>query len=209
MERKPGFFDYDGPFMRICQEFASFILTNILFILCCVPVITIGPALVALTHVSLQHWRKGLQHSVPRIFWQAFCQNLKQGSILTLLLIIVGGTSIMDLLWLSDAADSSCAVLWGVLFSASMLLSMVLVYLLPLLSMGCHSLWEGACDAFQRCILNWWRSLTVAITIVAATALSLAVPIVFLTLLPLILLIGFSMPAYLFCILLDRTLPEE
>ena len=96
MERKPGFFDYDGPFMRICQEFASFILTNILFILCCVPVITIGPALVALTHVSLQHWRKGLQHSVPRIFWQAFCQNLKQGSILTLLLIIVGGTSIMD-----------------------------------------------------------------------------------------------------------------
>ena len=208
MERRPGFFDYDGAFMRFCQELAALVLTNFLFLLSCIPVITIGPALLALTSVSLRHWREGRQKGTVKVYWEALRRHLKQGLVLSLLLIAVGGALALDLLWLSPAEGAVGAVLLGMMMAVSVLLGMLLVYLLPLLGLGGCSLWEGACEAFRLAFLNWRRALTVVAAIGSVTALCVVVPVVFLTILPFLLLIGFSVPAFGICVFLDETLPE-
>ena len=187
--------------MRFCQELAALVLTNFLFLLSCIPVITIGPALLALTSVSLRHWREGRQKGTVKVYWEALRRHLKQGLVLSLLLIAVGGALALDLLWLSPAEGAVGAVLLGMMMAVSVLLGMLLVYLLPLLGLG-------GCEAFQLAFLNWRRALTVVAAIGSVTALCVVVPVVFLTILPFLLLIGFSVPAFGICVFLDETLPE-
>ena len=209
MERRPGFFDYGGAFMRFCQELAALVLTNILFLWACSPIVTVGPALLALTNVSLRRWREGRQRGTIRTFWEAFRCNLKQGIGLSIFLLVVGGALGLDLLWLSSAESRAGAILLGVMIAVSILLGMLLVYLLPVMCAGSLSLWEGACEAFRLAFLNWWRALTIMVAIVSVAALCVTVPVVFLTILPFLLLIGFSVPAFGFCVFLDETLPED
>lgn len=209
MERRPGFFDYDGAFMRFCQELAALVLTNILFLLSCIPIITIGPALIALTSVSMQHWREGHQKGIVLTYWKAFRRNVKQGLVLSVLLLVVGGALILDILWVLDAGEAVDFIVLGAVVAISVLLGMILVYLLPLLGIGGYSLWAGACEAFRLSFFNWWRALTIVLGIGAVAALCLKIPVVFLTILPFLLLIGFSVPAFGICVFLDQTLPDE
>lgn len=194
--------------MRFCQELASLVLTNLLFLLSCIPIITVGPALIALVSVSMQHWREGCQKGLVLTYWEAFRKNMKQGFALSVLLFVVGGTLILDILWVYDAGEAVDFIVLGAVVAVSVLLGMILVYLLPLLSIGDYSLWSAACEAFRLSFLNWWRALTIVLGVGVVAALCLKIPVVFLTILPFLLLIGFSVPAFVFCIFLDQTLPD-
>lgn len=48
----------DGPVVDYVNTLISYIVLNLLFLLCCIPVITIGPAVAALYRVTLQEARK-------------------------------------------------------------------------------------------------------------------------------------------------------
>lgn len=60
----------------------SFFVVNILFLLSCIPIITVGPALVALSRIScLAIQQKNI--SPIKDYWHAFKHNIKQGLILS------------------------------------------------------------------------------------------------------------------------------
>ena len=43
-----GFFDYDNKFMQLLSKATDMIILNLLFLLCCIPIFTIGAAQAAL-----------------------------------------------------------------------------------------------------------------------------------------------------------------
>ena len=45
-------FDFDNPVWSACSKVFDLILLNIIFILCCIPVITIGPAITLLYNIA-------------------------------------------------------------------------------------------------------------------------------------------------------------
>ena len=51
-------FRYDSPVFEFLNTLASFIGLNVLFLITCLPVFTIGPALTALYTVTMQEARK-------------------------------------------------------------------------------------------------------------------------------------------------------
>ena len=69
----------DSPVLDYVNTLLSYIVLNLLFILCCIPVITIGPAVAALYAVMLREARKEygyLYRSFLRAFREMFFQAL-------------------------------------------------------------------------------------------------------------------------------------
>ena len=51
-------FNIESPFFQFMNTLATFIGLNVLFLILCLPIITIGPALKALYTVTMQEARK-------------------------------------------------------------------------------------------------------------------------------------------------------
>lgn len=106
---------------RYLESFFSCIggllLVNLLFLACCIPLVTIGPSVVALHKVCCCAVRNRT-HNLPVVFWNSFRQNLKAGVCLTF-------TVFPLLLWLLSnalaAVKSQNLPVMVLLFSATFL----------------------------------------------------------------------------------------
>ena len=74
-------FNFDSPVMLRASRVASLILLNLLWIVCCIPLITIGPATVAMHHVLFQY-HTGKSDQVFKPFFHAFRRDFLQGLLL-------------------------------------------------------------------------------------------------------------------------------
>lgn len=81
------FFRFDGPFHNFMGRIFDLVLLHLLWVLCSLPVITIGASTSALLTVTLK-MAKNEEAYIVKSFWKAFKSNLKQG---TKLWIIVAG----------------------------------------------------------------------------------------------------------------------
>ncbi len=68
-------------FEILMREFWSLVVVNLLFIVCSIPIITIGASYAALTHVTTKMVRDEPILSVISEFFKGFKQNWKQGTI--------------------------------------------------------------------------------------------------------------------------------
>ena len=70
----------ENPVIAFLNKMADLILLNLIFLLCCIPVVTIGPAITALYAVSLRSVRYGDGY-VIQTFFRSFKQNFKQSFV--------------------------------------------------------------------------------------------------------------------------------
>ena len=91
-----GIFRYDGPIVTFFMKLGDMIILHLLWLLCCIPVVTIGPSTVAAHYVALKLVRDE-GRSVPHMFFKSFQQNLRQGIPMGLIALAVGGMLGLDL----------------------------------------------------------------------------------------------------------------
>lgn len=210
MERKPRFFDYDGAFMRFLQNVVDLIFLNILFIVGCLPILTIGGSLLALYEVSLSHTRYGRSKVIFKEFWHSYKRHLKSGLLLTVILVVVIGALLLDFMWLGTMPGGLLAgAMLALVVLLSLLLGMILSYFLPVMGEGEMSLWAAAEKAFYYSLEYWSRALLLSVIRIGFVMLCLHIPLVFLSSLPIFLIIGCSLCALLYCMLLQSTISEE
>ncbi len=65
-----GVFNPDSPMMRSLGVVWDLIVLNLLFLVCCIPVVTIGPAITALHYVTTKMAGEKRRHSGGRQFFQ-------------------------------------------------------------------------------------------------------------------------------------------
>ena len=89
---------YDGPVIRYLSKIGDLIILNVLWLICCIPLVTAGPATAAAHYVALKYVRdEGT--SVARMFVLAFRQNLRQGIVVGIAAQVIGSVLVLDL-WL-------------------------------------------------------------------------------------------------------------
>ena len=71
-----NFFNLDSPFMRFLTKMADLIILNILYMICCIPIVTIGAASTALYTVSMKAV-KNEESYIIRGYFKAFKENFK------------------------------------------------------------------------------------------------------------------------------------
>lgn len=82
-----GLFSIDSPFFRICSRIADIFLLNLIFVVTCLPVITIGASITALHSISMK-MAKGQEGYIIRGFLKAFRQNFRQSTLIYLFLVL-------------------------------------------------------------------------------------------------------------------------
>lgn len=181
---------------RYLQSFFSCIggllLVNLLFILCCLPIVTIGPAVVALHKVCCCAVRDRA-YDLPAVFWRSFRQNLRLGICLTFALFPL-------LIWLFSntlaAARNQNLPIMIALFSATLLITSFSGYLFVLVGHTALSPMQLLRNAFILMLAG--RQYSIAGSFLSSAFFLLQ----FLYLpqsIPIVLLIGFSLIAYNTC----------
>lgn len=88
-------FKYDGPFFSVLSRALDIILLNVVWTICCLPIVTIGPATTALYTVMFK-MKEGKDDNVLKLFFLAFKDNFKQSFFTTLILIPIGVILYLD-----------------------------------------------------------------------------------------------------------------
>ena len=84
-----GLFNYDNPVWRFIGKLGDLILLNILWIICSIPVFTIGASTTAVYYVTLKLARDE-DDSTIRSFFRSFKNNFKQATAIWLILLAAG-----------------------------------------------------------------------------------------------------------------------
>ena len=90
-------FDTDNFFMQICEKIMDLMTANLLFLLSCLPLVTIGIAKISL-YQTLFEIKGNRRVKVIRTYTRIFRENWKQGLKLGLLELALVGISLFDLL---------------------------------------------------------------------------------------------------------------
>ena len=85
-----SFFNYDSNLIQTLNKVADCICLSFLFLISCIPIVTIGAATTALYYSTNKCIRHGEGH-IWHEYWRAFGANFKQATVLWLLLMLVYG----------------------------------------------------------------------------------------------------------------------
>lgn len=186
----------ENPVMRALSTTADLIMLNLLTILCCLPVVTIGAALTALNTAAIKIVR-GEETAPVKDYFRAFRVNFKKGTVLGLIFLLVFAVLIVDYL----AAGNAVSILRPVIAAIALLVLMLGQYAFALLARYENTLRGTLKNALLLSIGYFPRTLGMAVFAAALWLLAIQ----FLRYgAPILFLFGFSLPCYVTILLLQK-----
>ncbi|MCI9491272.1 MAG: YesL family protein [Dorea sp.] len=128
-------FNLDGPVLQFINKIVYSVYLNILWFVCCIPVVTVGASTTALFYVTLKI-SKNEEGSITKAFFHSFQQNLKQGTLIWLLLLALGIILGIDgyILYHMRFENVFWTLCTAVFCVAAAAYAIVLMYIFPLLA---------------------------------------------------------------------------
>lgn len=124
----------DSPVMNFLSTVADLILVNLLFIICCIPVVTIGASYTAKYYVSMKIIRgEGSGVIVP--FFKSFARNFKQATIIWLIQLVAVAVIFLDWRWAMYNGWSNTGLAYKIgIIAFSLFVTLVTVTIFPTLA---------------------------------------------------------------------------
>lgn len=188
-------FDMDNPLMRALGGICDLLVLNLLTVLCALPVVTAGAAFTALYDVLLRIVRRE-DDGVVRGFFRAFRSNLKKGSALGLIFLLAFAVLLVDY----NLADAFAPMLRVAVVAAALIVCATALYAFALLARYENTLLQTLKNAATLSVAFFPRTLGLLVFTVALWLLCLHF---FTIALPVLLMFGLSLPAYIGALLFD------
>lgn len=137
-----GLLDIDGPVMQFITKIVYSAWLNILWMLCCLPIVTVGASTTALFYVTLKI-AKNEEGNITRAFFRSFRENFRQATLVWLILLGAGVILGIDgYIFYHMRFDS---VLWtfgtAIFMVALAAYAIILMYIFPLMARFDNTLW--------------------------------------------------------------------
>ena len=165
------FFDLDSPFMRVLNRVADLMILNLLMIVCCIPVITIGASVTAMHYVLLKMIR-GEDGYLIRGFFKSFKENFKQATLIWLLLLVVIAVYIGDAVIFSFSGIVFPKPLVIAVAAVGVVIFLIAMYVFPLLARFENSIRNTIKNAALIAIGNLPKTILMAIFYVLPLVIS-------------------------------------
>lgn len=192
-------FSPEGPLFRFVERAVNLVVLNILYLIFCIPIVTIGPATTALRYVTLKY-AANEEDRVWAPFIHSFKQNLKQGIVVGLISTVLGAFLAWDLYLVYQMVDSGAAIDKVMLFMVALMCILYLMgtaYVYPLLARYENSLKQMFRTALILAIRHLPATLCMAIISAAPILLLMYTPTTFMLTLTFYCFIGFALIAFL------------
>lgn len=122
-----------NPVFDFINTLCNFIVLNLVFLLTCLPVFTIGTALSSLYSVTLREAR-GEYGYLVRTYLKEFRKNLKHGTAAFLLLFLAGAVLLFNLVFWHALGSTFGSVMTGLFLVAMLIWLTVFTYTFPLIA---------------------------------------------------------------------------
>lgn len=128
-------FNLDGPVLQFINKITYSVYLNILWFICCIPIVTAGASTTALFYVTLK-MVKNEEGNITKAFFRSFRANLKQGTKIWLILLFLGAILCTDgyVLYHLRFENIFWTLCTAVFFVAAAAYAIVLMYIFPLLA---------------------------------------------------------------------------
>ncbi len=199
------FFQYEGGFFRFMDKLGSIFWLNLLCLICCIPIFTIGASITACYYVTLKMVRDE-ECYITKEFFRSFKLNFRQATGIWLIFSVIGLLFFTDYRLLNVMKpDGSAAVPFGnfifiVICAVMIVCIMILTYVFPVLAKFDNSIKNTIRNAFVLSIRHLPQ--TAALILINALFPGVLVLVLWfgkaLWLIPVILCLGTAGAAY-FC----------
>ena len=188
-------FRLDSPFMLFLAAVWDLIVLNLLFLICCIPIVTIGPAAAALYTCTMRMVRKEGDVGA-KAFFIAFGQNFKKSFVLWLIYIAVAVMLVVNVwLMVNSGNDYSTGIKIACVFVLAVYAASV-SWVFPLQARFENPVLTTLRNSLVFSIANPLRTLCVIICTVFPFAFLYLQTVLFLRLGWFWLLLGFAVLAY-------------
>lgn len=144
------------------NKLGDIIVANLLFLVCCIPIITIGPALTALYHCMLRTV-KGNNNGTTKTFFRAFKENFRQSLIVWLGLLAVGFILFLNIRFLQNTASVVSKPLFYVSLGIAGLVIILALYIFPVIAAFANTTMNLLKNAYVFAFLHFPSTLAIAV----------------------------------------------
>ncbi len=156
-------FNPDSPLMSFLTRLADLVILNLLWLVCCVPVVTIGASTTAMYHV-LRHLQDGGVTSITRDFFQSFKSDFKQATLVYLVLLIPTVAVVMNAWILSGQSSDVVPVYVRAVWMVSvLLLTFVVSFVYPVMAYFDDTVWKTLRTAAVLAVAKLPRTILISI----------------------------------------------
>lgn len=201
-------FNLDSPVFRSLSRIADLIYLNILTLLCCIPIVTAGASMTALNYVVLKMVRNE-EGYLTRSFFKSFKENFRQSTIIWVIILAVFALIAGDFFILKYAVMEFPSWIKTALMAIVIILLFGLMHVFPVLARFDNTIINTFKNSFLMGILSFPKTVLMMFFWVIPIVIALSV----YQILPLVLMLGISGPAYMCALLYSKTFqrfePEE
>lgn len=164
-------FSIDSPLMRTLSKVADLVILNLLFLICCLPIVTIGAALTGLNYVTLK-MAEDEEGYIIKGFFKSFRQNFRQATILWIIMLVIGVVLGLDFYIISQNAGTAFSVMRIFLMIAAVLYLMVFTYLFAALARFYNSIKNTFRNALFMSMADFPRTLIMLLLMAGSVVLT-------------------------------------
>ena len=190
-------FHYENPFIQFLVRVGDLMILNALFILCSLPVVTLGASLTAMHRVT-QNMLFEQEAPIIKSFFRAFRQNFKQSTLAWLVELVVIVSLVCDVLLVMAYFDGGLAKAMYILVAVlAILVAGVFSYLMPLIARYENGMRQQVYNAVVLAIIKLPKTvLLMLLNLLPVILLLISVP-VFVQTLIFWVIIGFAFVSFL------------
>lgn len=191
---------YDSPLMTFLNRVFDLMILNILCLVCCIPIITIGPALTAKYDVAMRIVRKE-EPTIFRPFFKAFADNFKQSVIVWSILLGACCLLLIDWNWILDNGIGNVSPFY--LMAAiitTLIVSFIIMTIFPIIARFEVTIKE----AFKTSILFSMVYFLGLLSVAIISVFSLHLCVKYVRILPVVITLGHVVVVFCLCLILVR-----
>ena len=193
----------DNVVMRALGKIGDMICLNVMWLICCIPIITIGASTTALYTVMLR-MVKNEEGYIFRGFLKAFKSNFKQSTLIWLILLLLGVVWTVDFRVAGFMPGMAGIILSAIFLALGFILLSVMIYIFPLTARYENGIKATFKNALILTVAKLPYTLLMVAIVVAAVFASLWSAFTLLFSLPLWLIIGGALIAWVNSYILRR-----
>ena len=147
-------FNMDNILFQTLSRLADLVLLNVIFLICCIPIITIGASLTAMYEITLKMAFKEDGYII-RDFFKSFKQNFMRATIMWIITVVLG---ILFLFYFTIILQIKNIVFTVILFitgTICILYAMTVIYAFSLLARFHNTIFKTIRNAFFMSIANF------------------------------------------------------
>ncbi len=185
------FFDLESPLMQALGKMADLMWLNVLTMICCIPIITVGPALTAMHYTALRIVRNE-EGYISKDYFKSFKENFKQATLIWLILLAFILILIGDFYIMRNSGLEFSTTMQTLLLVVVIIVMFTGVFIFPVQARFENTILNTIKNAFFIATLQFPKTILMMIMTVAPVVLFLFFP----QITPIIFLFGFSAPAW-------------